>query len=187
MPLGTGSASRRAKSPILGRMLVRRAATAADAPLIAAHRRAMFASMSIAAEPVLDAMSRSFEPWVARMIAEGRYAGWIVADGLHPVASAGLLILDWPPHPFDPQGGQRGYLLNVFVEPHYRRRGLAHDLVEMCMDEARKRGIRVVTLHASDAGRPIYESMGFKASSEMIYVAREGDMAGERGAVEPAV
>ena len=42
------------------------------------------------------------------------------------VASAGLLILDWPPHPFDPEGELRGYLLNVYVEPEYRKRGLAH-------------------------------------------------------------
>jgi ribosomal protein S18 acetylase RimI-like enzyme len=54
-------------------------------------------------------------------------------DGDRPVASAGLLILDWPPHPFDPEGELRGYLLNVYVEPEYRKRGLAHELVERCM------------------------------------------------------
>jgi len=152
-------------------MLVKRAVTAADAPLIAAHREAMFASMAIAGDAVLATMRRACEPWLARMIAEDKYAGWIISNGELPVASAGLLILDWPPHPFDPEGERRGYVLNVFVEPHYRRRGLARELTEMCMAEARRRGIRVVTLHASDAGRPVYQSMGFKASNEMTYVA----------------
>jgi len=131
----------------------------------------MFAAIGGTAQADLDAMTRSFEPWVVRMIAEGRYAGWIVSDGGRPVASAGLFIMDWPPHPFDPENERRGYVLNVYVEPPYRRRGLAHGLTEMCMAEARRRGIRVVTLHASDAGRPVYESMGFKTSREMIYVA----------------
>jgi ribosomal protein S18 acetylase RimI-like enzyme len=114
-------------------------------------------------------MTRNFRPWVVRMIAEGKYAGWITEDGGRPVASAGLLILDWPPHPLDPGGEHRGYLLNVFVEPEYRKRGLAHLLVERCLGEARSRGIRVVALHSSDAGRGVYKSLGFHATSEMLY------------------
>lgn len=151
-------------------MLETRAATTADATLITAHRRAMFTAMGRSRESILDAMSRNFEPWVTRMIIEGKYAGWITSDEERPIASAGLLVLDWPPHPLDPAGEHRGYLLNVFVEPDYRGRGLAHGLVDLCMAEARRRRLRVVALHTSDAGRPIYEAFGFRATSEMFYV-----------------
>ena len=153
-------------------MLETRAATAADAALISAHRKAMFAAMGRTHESVLDAMGRNFEPWVSRMIIEGKYAGWVTLDGERPVASAGLVVLDWPPHPLDPAGEHRGYLLNVFVDEDYRKRGLAHALVDMCMAEARRRRIRVVALHSSDAARPIYEAFGFRGTSEMIYVER---------------
>ena len=115
-------------------------------------------------------MSRSFEPWVARMIAESKYASWIASDDGRPIASAGLLILDWPPHPLDTSGDHRGYLLNVFVEPEYRKRGLAHALVDLCLAEARRRRIRVVALHTSDQARPIYEAFGFRSTNEMFYV-----------------
>ena len=151
-------------------MLETRAATAADAALITTHRRAMFAAMGRSQESILDAMSRNFEPWVTRMIIEGKYAGWITQDGSRPIASAGLLVLDWPPHPLDPACEHRGYLLNVFVEPEYRRRGLAHALVDLCLAEARRRRLRVVALHSSDAARPVYEAFGFRATSEMLYV-----------------
>jgi GNAT superfamily N-acetyltransferase len=151
-------------------MMETRLAIPADAPLISAHRRAMFADMGGAAPTTLDAMTRSFEPWVARKIAEGEYIGWITESDSRPVAGAGLLILDWPPHPFDPAGEHRGYLLNVFVEPQYRKRGLAHALVERCLAEARCRGLRVVALHSSDAGRRIYEALGFRPANEMFYV-----------------
>jgi GNAT superfamily N-acetyltransferase len=153
-------------------MLETRIATPADAPLIAAHRRAMFADMGGADPSTLDAMTRSFEPWVACKIAEGKYLGWITEDTGTPVAGAGLLILDWPPHPFDPAGEHRGYLLNVFVEPDYRKRGLAHALVERCLAEAHRLNLRVVALHSSDAGRRIYEAFGFRASNEMFYVEK---------------
>jgi len=84
-----------------------------------------------------------------------------------------MLLVDWPPHPLHPEGNQRAYLLNVFVEPEFRKRGLAHLLIELCLAEAHRRGIRVVTLHASDAGRSVYEKFGFHATSEMMFVDPE--------------
>jgi GNAT superfamily N-acetyltransferase len=151
-------------------MLETRIATANDAPLIATHRRAMFAAMGGTPAHILDAMSRSFEPWVARMIAEGKYIGWITEDNARPIAGAGLLVLDWPPHPFDPTGENRGYLLNVYVEPEYRKRGLARALIECCMAETRRRNLRVVALHSSHAAHSIYEDLGFRATNEMFNV-----------------
>jgi GNAT superfamily N-acetyltransferase len=152
-------------------MLQTRTATVEDAELITRHRKAMFADMRDAPEPVLAEMARSFEPWVRRMLAAGKYAGWITCDGDRAIASAGLLILDWAPHFLDPAGEQRGYVLNVFVEPEYRRRGLAQALMKECLDEALRRGIRVVALHASSKGQPVYEKLGFKMSNEMLYRA----------------
>jgi GNAT superfamily N-acetyltransferase len=147
-----------------------RSVTEADAALITAHRRAMFASMPNPQDDLLNAMSRAFDPWVKDRIAEGKYLGWIAEDSGRVAGSAGLLIVDWPPHPLHPEGNQRAYLLNVFVEPEFRKRGLAHSLIERCLTEARERGIRVVTLHSSDAGRPVYEKLGFHPTSEMMYV-----------------
>ncbi|HEY1160552.1 MAG TPA: GNAT family N-acetyltransferase [Terracidiphilus sp.] len=151
-------------------MLQTRTASSADAALIASHRRAMFAAMGQTQDSILDAMERNCVPWLNRMIVEGKYIGWITEDDKSPIASAGLLVLDWPPHPLDPASEHRGYLLNVFVERDYRRRGLAHALVDLCLAEAHRRRMRVVTLHSSDAGRPLYETLGFRATSEMLYV-----------------
>lgn len=146
-----------------------RTAETTDATLISAHRRAMFAEIHPLDEPLMDSLERRSVAWTERMIRGGKYYGWIAIDAGRPVASAGLLILDWPPHPFDPEGELRGYLLNIYVEPEYRKRGLAHELVERSMAEARRRGIRVVTLHSSQAGRPIYERFGFHATNEMMH------------------
>jgi len=151
-------------------MLETRKATVADAGLITRHRKAMFADIHEAPDAILDAMSRSFKPWVTRMLAAEKYIGWITSDGDLPVASAGLLVLDWAPHFLDPEGEHRGYILNIFVEPAYRKRGLARELVKLCMAESRNRGMGVVALHASAAGRPMYEKLGFESSNEMKYV-----------------
>jgi ribosomal protein S18 acetylase RimI-like enzyme len=150
-----------------------RPATPADAALIASHRRAMFEAMHSAGPEVLDEMTRNFEPWLLPRLADGRYLGWITADRERPIASAGLLLIDWPPHPRHPGSSQRGYILNVFVDPGYRRRGLARKLIDACLNEARTRKIELVTLHASDEGRPLYQQLGFTAGNEMQLVMPE--------------
>src|SRR5271154_2995592 len=62
---------------ILFDMLETRTATAADAHLITHHRRRMFVDAGRADNQVLGVMSRNFEPWVAKMITEGKYFGWL--------------------------------------------------------------------------------------------------------------
>jgi ribosomal protein S18 acetylase RimI-like enzyme len=151
-------------------MLKIRTATAADAATITRHRHRMFVDAGRRDNPVLHVMSQHFEPWVVRMIHEGKYLGWLTEDGGKVVAGAGLLLLDWPPHPLDPRSTQRGYLLNVYVEPEYRRRKLASHLIEYVLAEARRRKIRVVALHSTDEGRALYASNGFRETNEMFYV-----------------
>lgn len=156
-------------------MLETRRASIDDAELITRHRKAMFADAESAPQAVLEEMGRNFEPWVRRMLADDKYVGWIIVDGDRAVASAGFFLLDWAPHYLDPTAEQRGYVLNVFVEPEYRRRGLAQALMSECMDEAGRRGIRVVALHASKKGQPVYEKLGFTASNEMLYIDSDPD------------
>ena len=153
-------------------MIEIRVATTADARTITYHRRQMFLDAGWPDDEHMARMSATFEPWAAEMMAWGKYIGWLAVDGEtgRIVAGAGVLLLDWPAHPFDPDHSQRAYLLNVFVERDYRRQGLAGRLLEAAMDEARRRGIRVVALHASDEGRPVYERYGVTPTSEMWFV-----------------
>jgi|HubBroStandDraft_1064217.scaffolds.fasta_scaffold07935_4 GNAT superfamily N-acetyltransferase len=154
-------------------MYTTRIAEAGDAALITAHRRAMFAEVGLGSGNVLDTMSQSFRPWVERMMVSGKYVGWIVEENGAPAASAGFFELEWPPHPFHPDAEARGYLLNFWVEPSHRRKGLAKELVKLAVTESRRRGLKVTTLHASKFGAPVYESMGFSRTSEMWLVDTE--------------
>ena len=151
-------------------MLKTRLAAASDAALITRHRRRMFVDAGRRDDQVLQIMADTHEPWVAKAITEGRYLGWLTEDEGQVVAGAGLLLLDWPPHPLDPRSTIRGYLCNVYVEPSHRRRKLASHLIEMALAEAARRAIRVVALHSTDEGRALYEANGFRATNEMFYV-----------------
>jgi ribosomal protein S18 acetylase RimI-like enzyme len=161
------------RSILTGMQAIRatRAATAADAAIITHHRRRMFVDAGRSDNRVLDVMAENFEPWVKLQLEKGTYLGWLALDDKGDIiGGSGLMFLDWPPHPLDPTSRYRGYLLNVYVEPMHRRKHIASELIELALAEARRRQIRVVALHSTDAGRALYESNGFRATNEMFYV-----------------
>ncbi|WP_425146649.1 GNAT family N-acetyltransferase [Deinococcus sp.] len=142
-----------------------RPATPADAALIAAQREAMFSAMGTEYREEVA----QFAAWVQPRLEAGTYLGWMVVHTGEVVAGAGLLLMDWPPHFIDPQP-IRGYLLNVYTRPDHRGKGLARTLTEAAIAETRRRGIRILTLHASEFGRPVYQKLGFEPTNEMRLV-----------------
>ena len=60
--------------------------------------------------------------------------------------------------------------LNVYTEEHYRRRGIARHLVNMLIEDACVHGATEISLDATESGRPLYESVGFKASEECMVI-----------------
>jgi GNAT superfamily N-acetyltransferase len=144
-----------------------RRATAADAELLAEQRLQMYMDAEVPWISATEEMRKNFGPWVCARIEDGSYIGWIVEEDGRAVGGAGLWVMDWPPHFLDAKPG-RGYLLNFYVAPEVRRQGLASELLELSVAEARARGLGVVTLHASKYGRPVYEKFGFKSGDEML-------------------
>ena len=144
-----------------------RLSTPRDVAVITAHRRAMFEEMRASDSAALDEMSSQFAPWVEERLASGEYLEWFaVAEDGSIAAGAGLWLMDWPPHVIG-RGRRRGNILNVYTEPRFRRLGLARSLVETAMQWCREHDVDVVILHASDAGRAMYLSLGFRPSNEM--------------------
>jgi GNAT superfamily N-acetyltransferase len=137
-----------------------------DLDLICRHRHAMFYEAG-RAEADLAAMANPFRSWVASKLASGEYFGFVKELQGSVVGGIGLMVIDWPPHPFHPMDERRGYVLNLYVEPEHRRRGIAQELMERSEQEFRRRGIVYVILHATAEGRPLYERSGWVATTEM--------------------
>lgn len=140
-----------------------------DDEVICLHREAMF--LEAAGDPAtLRVMSKHFLPWLQPRLADGRYYGFAVVDDGKVAAAIGLMSIEWPPHPMHPQQEQRGYVLNVYVEPEYRRRGLASKLMKLGEAEFTLRGLGFAVLHATEVGRPVYEGLGWGRTAEMAKV-----------------
>jgi ribosomal protein S18 acetylase RimI-like enzyme len=130
----------------------------------------MFLDMGKPDDERIRQVVQAFVVWVAEAIRRERYIAWIITapDG-EIVSNAGMLLLEWPPNTRD-LGSTRGYIMNVWTHPDYRRRGLARRLMETVLVEAKCRKIVVTALHASDEGRGLYEQLGYRQSREMIRV-----------------
>jgi GNAT superfamily N-acetyltransferase len=61
-----------------------------------------------------------------------------------------------------------GWIGAVGVAPEARRRGLGAALTEAAVRWLRERGARTVLLYATEAGRPVYERLGFVAEERAV-------------------
>ncbi len=144
-----------------------RPATADDIPVITHHRRAMFEAMGRGAPAELDAMERTFPPWLAPRLERGEWRHWLaVAPDGATAAGGGIWVMDWAPSPVN-LAQKMGNILNVYTEPAHRRRGLARLVMRSILAWCAGNGVRHTLLHASDEGRPLYEQLGFAPSNEM--------------------
>ena len=147
-------------------MISFRSVAIGDLETICGHRRRMFAENDVSSA-ALDAMAAPFGAWLRPRLVDGRYFGVMAEDAGAVVGGIGLILLDFPPHYLHPESGERGYILNVYVELSYRGQGLAKELVLRAEEEFRRRGVVFEVLHASAMGRPVYEKLGWMAMPEM--------------------
>lgn len=82
------------------------------------------------------------------------------SDG-EAAACSGLSIEIHPPTYANP-GGKLGYITNMYTRPAWRKRGLARQLVERLIEEARRRGCAQIELNAAPMGRQLYLDCGFR-------------------------
>jgi len=143
-----------------------RPADVSDLAAIMRHRRCMFREMGFRDEAALDAMEATSAPFIKTGLETGSYRGWLVESAAGVVAGGGVVIAGYPSAPHDPRP-RRAWILNMYTEPEHRGRGLAKAIMEAMVQWCREQGFAWVSLHASDAGRHLYESLGFKPTNEM--------------------
>jgi predicted N-acetyltransferase YhbS len=61
--------------------------------------------------------------------------------------------------------GSVGWIGTVWVDPAWRRRGVGLELTRATIDAAESAGCRTLVLVATEAGRPMYERLGFEVQT----------------------
>ena len=79
----------------------------------------------------------------------------IVAEADGAVIGTGVLSVHGPV----------GWIGTIFVEPAWRRRGVGMEITRATIETAEAAGCRTLVLVATEAGRPMYERLGFEVQT----------------------
>jgi GNAT superfamily N-acetyltransferase len=126
----------------------------------------MYEDMGYKDQSALKAMELTSRSFIKDGLEDGTYRGWLVEISGRIVAGGGLMIVRQPSSPRDPSS-RRSWIMNMYTDPEYRGRGLATSIIETIIIWCRENEFHWVSLRASDAGRHLYESLGFKPTNEM--------------------
>ena len=100
-------------------------------------------------------------------LSDGSHTGILAFDGDRFAGAGGVSYYRVMPTFHNPSG-RCAYIMNMYVRPDYRRRGIATAILALLVTDARERGSGRIALEATEAGRPLYEKYGFvPALSEM--------------------
>lgn len=72
--------------------------------------------------------------------------------------------------------GKNGYLMNIYIDPEYRRHGTGRKMVEFLIADAKSRGVEKIYLETSTAGEKLYYSLGFQTLDGYMKLIEEKDM-----------
>lgn len=138
-----------------------------DLEYILRHRLGMFQEIGFRDPAVLQRVEEVSRKYFNEALRMGSYVGWLAQDASgQVVGGGGIVVAAWPGYPGEAHA-KRAWILNMYTEPVARRCGVARRLMETIIEWCQREGYAAVSLHASTAGRPLYESMGFRQTNEM--------------------
>jgi GNAT superfamily N-acetyltransferase len=144
-----------------------RRASLKDLDVLVRQRRAMWTDMGIRDKSRLEKADRAYRRWALTRMRNHQLVGWLVENRYRKIAGGGCLWLQ----PIQPGPNQTGtvqpYLLSMYTNPEFRRRGVASMVVGEAIGWCRTRGYSRLRLHASEMGRPVYRKFGFRRGWEM--------------------
>ena len=114
----------------------------------------------------VDLKSALFDFYHKHM-ADGTFVSWLAMDGDKIVGTSGMSFVEKPPY-FTCPSGKLGLLSSMYTDPDYRRRGIAKELLDRVVGEARNYGCGAVHITASDMGVKLYTSYGFKHNGNFM-------------------
>ena len=131
----------------------------------------MFLEMGNVTDAGAPDLLRASTSYLAQSLADQAYHGWLMESAEGKImGGAGVLLRPLMPRP-GAMSGPEAVVLNVYVEPEFRRQGVARTLMETLLRWCRTQDISRIVLHPTPVGQPLYESLGFKPRGEMVYEA----------------
>ena len=105
-------------------------------------------------------LASALQDFYHRHLADGTFVSWLAMDGDKIIGTSGMSFVEKPPY-FTCPTGRLGLLSSMYTDPNYRRMGIAKELLDRVVNEAREYGCGAVWITASNMGVKLYTAYGF--------------------------
>lgn len=112
-------------------------------------------------------LAAALKAYYEKHMTEGTFVSWLALDGEKIIGTSGMSFVEKPPY-FTCPTGRLGLLSSMFTDPDYRRMGIAQDLLNRVVNEARDYGCGAVWITASDMGVKLYTAYGFEHNGNFM-------------------
>ena len=112
-------------------------------------------------------LQSALKDYYNRHLADGTFVSWLAMDGDKIIGTSGMSFVEKPPY-FGCTTGRLGLLSSMYTNPNYRRMGIANELLNRVIEEARAYGCGAVHITASDMGVKLYTAYGFKHNGNFM-------------------
>ena len=125
------------------------------------------AANKLCADTDMGEVERQSYLYYQKALSDGSHIAYLVFDESGCIGTGGVSFFQVMPTYHNPSG-KKAYIMNMYTNPKYRRKGIAFKTLDMLIKEIKSKGISSISLEATDMGRPLYEKYGFvKMNSEM--------------------
>ena len=83
-----------------------------------------------------------------RHMSDGTFVSWLAFDDVKIVGTSGMSFVEKPPY-FSCPSGKIGLLSSMYTHPDYRRNGIATELLDRVVNEARQYGCGTIQITAA--------------------------------------
>lgn len=140
-------------------------ATREDVPILAEYRLQFNLELSGQQTPqaILSLRTELFNYYLANT--ENGHCISAIARIDDQVVAIGSMYPQHLPASFHNPTGKWGYILNMYTVPAHRNKGIAGHILQTLIHEGKRIGLTAFELHATPAGRRVYENAGFQMFS----------------------
>lgn len=154
--------------------IIYKRAGAEDIELLTETRiRVLRAANKLPLDTDMSEVKRQSYEYYRQALSDGTHTAYLVFDGSRFVGAGGVSFYRVMPTYHNPSG-RMAYIMNMYTDPEYRRRGIALGTLDRLVSDARERGITSISLEATEMGRPLYEKYGFVKMEDEMYLPEGG-------------
>ena len=120
----------------------------------------------------MSEVRRQSEEYYIYALNNDTHVAYLVYDKEKIIGTGGISYFQVMPTYHNPTG-RKAYIMNMYTNPEYRRKGIALKTLDLLVEDAKAKGITAISLEATDMGKPLYEKYGFiKMNDEMEFPIR---------------